>query len=148
MAYLVCYKKQCSFSNLSYLCHKYRELSGKRATKSWRHPLRKPTARAVPTAVKQQAASDDGRILDTHTHTHTCMHTQIIIFMDSFQHSNLFNLLTCYIILVMFQRFLESLLQVESIEICFKSSQKLVLLIGFSGNQGNCHCSRSGFKSP
>ncbi|CAF91827.1 unnamed protein product, partial [Tetraodon nigroviridis] len=31
----------------------------KRATKSWRHPLRKPTARAVPTAVKQQAASDD-----------------------------------------------------------------------------------------
>uniref|UniRef100_A0A671YFQ2 [histone H3]-trimethyl-L-lysine(9) demethylase n=1 Tax=Sparus aurata TaxID=8175 RepID=A0A671YFQ2_SPAAU len=28
-------------------------------TKSWRHPLRKPTARAVPTAVKQQAASDD-----------------------------------------------------------------------------------------
>uniref|UniRef100_H3C124 [histone H3]-trimethyl-L-lysine(9) demethylase n=1 Tax=Tetraodon nigroviridis TaxID=99883 RepID=H3C124_TETNG len=33
-----------------------------RATKSWRHPLRKPTARAVPTAVKQQAASDDGSI--------------------------------------------------------------------------------------
>uniref|UniRef100_A0A8C2WJK2 Lysine-specific demethylase 4B n=1 Tax=Cyclopterus lumpus TaxID=8103 RepID=A0A8C2WJK2_CYCLU len=32
---------------------------GKRTTKSWRHPLRKPTARAVPTAVKQQAASDD-----------------------------------------------------------------------------------------
>uniref|UniRef100_A0A8C2WF11 Lysine-specific demethylase 4B n=1 Tax=Cyclopterus lumpus TaxID=8103 RepID=A0A8C2WF11_CYCLU len=31
----------------------------KRTTKSWRHPLRKPTARAVPTAVKQQAASDD-----------------------------------------------------------------------------------------
>uniref|UniRef100_A0A7N8XTY8 Lysine-specific demethylase 4B n=1 Tax=Mastacembelus armatus TaxID=205130 RepID=A0A7N8XTY8_9TELE len=30
-----------------------------RTTKSWRHPLRKPTARAVPTAVKQQAASDD-----------------------------------------------------------------------------------------
>uniref|UniRef100_A0A7N6B7V6 Lysine-specific demethylase 4B n=1 Tax=Anabas testudineus TaxID=64144 RepID=A0A7N6B7V6_ANATE len=28
-------------------------------TKSWRHPLRKPTARAVPTAVKQQATSDD-----------------------------------------------------------------------------------------
>uniref|UniRef100_A0A8C2CR34 [histone H3]-trimethyl-L-lysine(9) demethylase n=1 Tax=Cyprinus carpio TaxID=7962 RepID=A0A8C2CR34_CYPCA len=25
----------------------------------WRHPLRKPTARAVPSAVKQQAASDD-----------------------------------------------------------------------------------------
>ncbi|XP_069553478.1 lysine-specific demethylase 4C isoform X1 [Brachyistius frenatus] len=33
--------------------------SVKRTTKSWRHPLRKPTARAVPTAVKQQAASDD-----------------------------------------------------------------------------------------
>uniref|UniRef100_A0AAQ6AJU9 Lysine-specific demethylase 4B n=1 Tax=Amphiprion ocellaris TaxID=80972 RepID=A0AAQ6AJU9_AMPOC len=30
-----------------------------RTTKSWRHPLRKPTARAVPTAVKQQAVSDD-----------------------------------------------------------------------------------------
>uniref|UniRef100_A0A667Y409 Lysine-specific demethylase 4B n=1 Tax=Myripristis murdjan TaxID=586833 RepID=A0A667Y409_9TELE len=30
-----------------------------RTSKSWRHPLRKPTARAVPTAVKQQAASDD-----------------------------------------------------------------------------------------
>ncbi|XP_061883333.1 lysine-specific demethylase 4C isoform X2 [Entelurus aequoreus] len=28
-------------------------------TKSWRHPLRKPTARAVPTAVKHQAVSDD-----------------------------------------------------------------------------------------
>ncbi|XP_075887374.1 lysine-specific demethylase 4C [Nelusetta ayraudi] len=37
----------------------YPTLSAKRATKSWRHPLRKPTARAVPTAVKQQAASDD-----------------------------------------------------------------------------------------
>uniref|UniRef100_H3CEP1 [histone H3]-trimethyl-L-lysine(9) demethylase n=1 Tax=Tetraodon nigroviridis TaxID=99883 RepID=H3CEP1_TETNG len=35
----------------------------KRATKSWRHPLRKPTARAVPTAVKQQAASDDKLIV-------------------------------------------------------------------------------------
>ncbi|KAM6972419.1 lysine-specific demethylase 4C [Aplochiton taeniatus] len=31
----------------------------KRTCKSWRHPLRKPTARAVPTAVKQQVASDD-----------------------------------------------------------------------------------------
>ncbi|XP_030643831.1 lysine-specific demethylase 4C isoform X1 [Chanos chanos] len=31
----------------------------KRTTKSWRHPLRKPTARAVPSAVKQQTASDD-----------------------------------------------------------------------------------------
>uniref|UniRef100_A0A672GQP7 Lysine-specific demethylase 4B n=1 Tax=Salarias fasciatus TaxID=181472 RepID=A0A672GQP7_SALFA len=30
-----------------------------RTSKSWRHPLRKPTARAVPTAVKQQATSDD-----------------------------------------------------------------------------------------
>ncbi|XP_028989479.1 lysine-specific demethylase 4C isoform X2 [Betta splendens] len=37
----------------------YPGLSMKRTTKSWRHPLRKPTARAVPTAVKQQAASDD-----------------------------------------------------------------------------------------
>ncbi|KAM8878455.1 lysine-specific demethylase 4C isoform 2-T2 [Spinachia spinachia] len=37
----------------------YAALSAKRTTKSWRHPLRKPTARAVPTAVKQQAASDD-----------------------------------------------------------------------------------------
>ncbi|XP_075318875.1 lysine-specific demethylase 4C-like isoform X7 [Odontesthes bonariensis] len=38
---------------------KYPTLSGKRTSKSWRHPLRKPTARAVPTAVKQQATSDD-----------------------------------------------------------------------------------------
>ncbi|KAM3864765.1 lysine-specific demethylase 4C [Diretmus argenteus] len=37
----------------------YPALSVKRSSKSWRHPLRKPTARAVPTAVKQQAASDD-----------------------------------------------------------------------------------------
>ncbi|KAM3623925.1 uncharacterized protein V6R79_017035 [Siganus canaliculatus] len=37
----------------------YPSLSVERTTKSWRHPLRKPTARAVPTAVKQQAASDD-----------------------------------------------------------------------------------------
>ncbi|XP_077379320.1 lysine-specific demethylase 4C isoform X3 [Festucalex cinctus] len=37
----------------------YPVLSVKRTTKSWRHPLRKPTARAVPTAVKHQAASDD-----------------------------------------------------------------------------------------
>uniref|UniRef100_A0A669DPU0 [histone H3]-trimethyl-L-lysine(9) demethylase n=1 Tax=Oreochromis niloticus TaxID=8128 RepID=A0A669DPU0_ORENI len=40
------------------LCQ-YPALSMKRTTKSWRHPLRKPTARAVPTAVKQQVASDD-----------------------------------------------------------------------------------------
>uniref|UniRef100_A0A671YFQ7 Lysine-specific demethylase 4B n=1 Tax=Sparus aurata TaxID=8175 RepID=A0A671YFQ7_SPAAU len=40
-------------------CRQYPALSVKRTTKSWRHPLRKPTARAVPTAVKQQAASDD-----------------------------------------------------------------------------------------
>lgn len=45
---------------------KYPGLSLKRATKSWRHPLRKPTARAVPTAVKQQAASDDGRLKPAH----------------------------------------------------------------------------------
>ncbi|XP_078801498.1 lysine-specific demethylase 4C isoform X4 [Oryzias latipes] len=31
----------------------------KKTTKSWRHPLRKPTARAVPTAVKQQTTSDE-----------------------------------------------------------------------------------------
>ncbi|XP_040891783.1 lysine-specific demethylase 4C isoform X2 [Toxotes jaculatrix] len=37
----------------------YPALSVKKTTKSWRHPLRKPTARAVPTAVKQQATSDD-----------------------------------------------------------------------------------------
>ncbi|XP_061572025.1 lysine-specific demethylase 4C isoform X2 [Cololabis saira] len=37
----------------------YPTLSEKRTTKSWRHPLRKPTTRAVPTAVKQQAASDE-----------------------------------------------------------------------------------------
>uniref|UniRef100_A0A672GVN0 Lysine-specific demethylase 4B n=1 Tax=Salarias fasciatus TaxID=181472 RepID=A0A672GVN0_SALFA len=37
----------------------YPALSAKRTSKSWRHPLRKPTARAVPTAVKQQATSDD-----------------------------------------------------------------------------------------
>jgi len=37
----------------------------KKTTKSWRHPLRKPTARAVPSAVKQQAASDDGGCLTT-----------------------------------------------------------------------------------
>nr|XP_055061475.1 lysine-specific demethylase 4C isoform X2 [Misgurnus anguillicaudatus] len=34
----------------------------KKTTKSWRHPLRKPTARAVPSAVKQQTASDDETI--------------------------------------------------------------------------------------
>ncbi|XP_033985768.1 lysine-specific demethylase 4C isoform X6 [Trematomus bernacchii] len=38
---------------------KYPALSVKRTTKSWRHPLRKPMARAVPTAVKPQDASDD-----------------------------------------------------------------------------------------
>lgn len=41
----------------------YPARSVKRTTKSWRHPLRKPTARAVPTAVKQQAASDDGELI-------------------------------------------------------------------------------------
>ncbi|KAG9342523.1 hypothetical protein JZ751_016528 [Albula glossodonta] len=35
------------------------KMGKKRTTKSWRHPLRKPTARAVPSAVKQQAASDE-----------------------------------------------------------------------------------------
>ncbi len=37
----------------------------KKTAKSWRHPLRKPTARAVPSAVKQQATSDDGECLTT-----------------------------------------------------------------------------------
>ncbi|XP_056441662.1 lysine-specific demethylase 4C-like isoform X4 [Gadus chalcogrammus] len=37
----------------------YPAQSVKRTSKSWRHPLRKPTARAVPTAVKQQTTSDD-----------------------------------------------------------------------------------------
>ncbi|XP_058496364.1 lysine-specific demethylase 4C isoform X3 [Solea solea] len=37
----------------------YPALTMKRSAKSWRHPLRKPTARAVPTAVKQQGTSDD-----------------------------------------------------------------------------------------
>lgn len=50
--------------------YQYPGLSVKGASKSWRHPLRKPTARAVPTAVKQQAASDDGGHTKTHTHTH------------------------------------------------------------------------------
>ncbi|KAK3523431.1 hypothetical protein QTP86_032822, partial [Hemibagrus guttatus] len=40
--------------------HTYTVPAVKRKTgKSWRHPLRKPTARAVPSAVKQQANSDD-----------------------------------------------------------------------------------------
>uniref|UniRef100_A0AAV2LGL5 Lysine-specific demethylase 4B n=1 Tax=Knipowitschia caucasica TaxID=637954 RepID=A0AAV2LGL5_KNICA len=38
---------------------KYAALAMRRTAKSWRHPLRKPTARAVPTAVKQQTASDE-----------------------------------------------------------------------------------------
>lgn len=37
----------------------YLALSVRSTAKSWRHPLRKPTARAVPTAVKQQAPSDE-----------------------------------------------------------------------------------------
>uniref|UniRef100_A0A8C2B6V2 [histone H3]-trimethyl-L-lysine(9) demethylase n=1 Tax=Cyprinus carpio TaxID=7962 RepID=A0A8C2B6V2_CYPCA len=41
----------------------YQMQTVKKTTKSWRHPLRKPTARAVPSAVKQQAASDDGECL-------------------------------------------------------------------------------------
>uniref|UniRef100_A0A671M446 [histone H3]-trimethyl-L-lysine(9) demethylase n=1 Tax=Sinocyclocheilus anshuiensis TaxID=1608454 RepID=A0A671M446_9TELE len=39
----------------------------KKTAKSWRHPLRKPTARAVPSAVKQQAASDDETLEDCAT---------------------------------------------------------------------------------
>ncbi|XP_072318995.1 lysine-specific demethylase 4C isoform X2 [Eucyclogobius newberryi] len=38
---------------------KYAALTIRRTAKSWRHPLRKPTARAVPTAVKQQTGSDE-----------------------------------------------------------------------------------------
>uniref|UniRef100_A0A669E8V1 [histone H3]-trimethyl-L-lysine(9) demethylase n=1 Tax=Oreochromis niloticus TaxID=8128 RepID=A0A669E8V1_ORENI len=51
-------KKKLTPSINPCLCQ-YPALSMKRTTKSWRHPLRKPTARAVPTAVKQQVASDD-----------------------------------------------------------------------------------------
>ncbi|XP_013884074.1 lysine-specific demethylase 4C isoform X2 [Austrofundulus limnaeus] len=50
-------KYECEESSLE--PGEYPILSAKRTTKSWRHPLRKPTARAVPTAVKQQAASDE-----------------------------------------------------------------------------------------
>ncbi|XP_054634160.1 lysine-specific demethylase 4C isoform X3 [Dunckerocampus dactyliophorus] len=51
---------ECDYSSLEpgEVCA-YPALSVKRPTKSWRLPLRKPTARAVPTAVKHQAASDD-----------------------------------------------------------------------------------------
>uniref|UniRef100_A0A8C6PIN6 Lysine-specific demethylase 4B n=1 Tax=Nothobranchius furzeri TaxID=105023 RepID=A0A8C6PIN6_NOTFU len=42
----------------------YPTLSAKRTSKSWRHPLRKPTARAVPTAVKQQATSDEASLAE------------------------------------------------------------------------------------
>lgn len=56
--------------NAVLFCQQYPALSAKRATKSWRHPLRKPTARAVPTAVKQQAASDDGGRACTHAQPH------------------------------------------------------------------------------
>lgn len=57
-------------SNFPCLCQ-YPILSAKRTTKSWRHPLRKPTARAVPTAVKQQAASDEGGLIFTNSPKHT-----------------------------------------------------------------------------
>uniref|UniRef100_A0A8C2GT45 [histone H3]-trimethyl-L-lysine(9) demethylase n=1 Tax=Cyprinus carpio TaxID=7962 RepID=A0A8C2GT45_CYPCA len=42
----------------------YHTQTVKKTAKSWRHPLRKPTARAVPSAVKQQAASDDETLED------------------------------------------------------------------------------------
>uniref|UniRef100_A0A671KD18 [histone H3]-trimethyl-L-lysine(9) demethylase n=1 Tax=Sinocyclocheilus anshuiensis TaxID=1608454 RepID=A0A671KD18_9TELE len=48
--------------SLLFLLSQYRMQTVKKTTKSWRHPLRKPTARAVPSAVKQQAASDDETI--------------------------------------------------------------------------------------
>ncbi|KAL4640301.1 lysine-specific demethylase 4C-like isoform X9 [Arapaima gigas] len=44
----------CTFPNRVVI-----KVGRKKTTKSWRHPLRKPTARAVPSAVKQQAASDE-----------------------------------------------------------------------------------------
>uniref|UniRef100_A0A8C2B6F7 [histone H3]-trimethyl-L-lysine(9) demethylase n=1 Tax=Cyprinus carpio TaxID=7962 RepID=A0A8C2B6F7_CYPCA len=47
------------FVSLLFLLSQYQMQTVKKTTKSWRHPLRKPTARAVPSAVKQQAASDD-----------------------------------------------------------------------------------------
>lgn len=67
-----------------YLCHKYPGLSVKRAAKSWRHPLRKPTARAVPTAVKQQAASDDGRITHTRMHAQSSCRAHVLDFFPIF----------------------------------------------------------------
>uniref|UniRef100_A0A9J7XWX4 [histone H3]-trimethyl-L-lysine(9) demethylase n=1 Tax=Cyprinus carpio carpio TaxID=630221 RepID=A0A9J7XWX4_CYPCA len=51
------------FVSLLFLLSQYQMQTVKKTTKSWRHPLRKPTARAVPSAVKQQAASDDGECL-------------------------------------------------------------------------------------
>lgn len=76
-----------------YLCHKYPGLSVKRAAKSWRHPLRKPTARAVPTAVKHQAASDDGRIRHTHMHAQSSRRL-LLLFLIFFQHFSTFYLLS------------------------------------------------------
>ncbi|KAK1886276.1 Lysine-specific demethylase 4C, partial [Dissostichus eleginoides] len=54
-------EQQCSVKGESSSLEpgEYPALSVKRTTKSWRHPLRKPMARAVPTAVKPQDASDD-----------------------------------------------------------------------------------------
>uniref|UniRef100_A0A672MH65 [histone H3]-trimethyl-L-lysine(9) demethylase n=1 Tax=Sinocyclocheilus grahami TaxID=75366 RepID=A0A672MH65_SINGR len=44
--------------------HRPHTPNNNKTSKSWRHPLRKPTARAVPSAVKQQAASDDETLED------------------------------------------------------------------------------------
>lgn len=60
--FYVCAKHFVSPINLTAVSHtQYHIQPVKKTTKSWRHPLRKPTARAVPSAVKQQAASDDGK---------------------------------------------------------------------------------------
>lgn len=48
-----------------FLFSQYHMQTVKKTAKSWRLPLRKPTARAVSSAVKQQAASDDGECLTT-----------------------------------------------------------------------------------
>uniref|UniRef100_A0A671M5M4 [histone H3]-trimethyl-L-lysine(9) demethylase n=1 Tax=Sinocyclocheilus anshuiensis TaxID=1608454 RepID=A0A671M5M4_9TELE len=50
-----------------FLFSQYHMQTVKKTAKSWRHPLRKPTARAVPSAVKQQAASDDETLEDCAT---------------------------------------------------------------------------------
>uniref|UniRef100_A0A673LSW7 Lysine-specific demethylase 4B n=1 Tax=Sinocyclocheilus rhinocerous TaxID=307959 RepID=A0A673LSW7_9TELE len=55
------------FASFSFLFSQYHMQTVKKTAKSWRHPLRKPTARAVPSAVKPQAASDDETLEDCTT---------------------------------------------------------------------------------